>query len=60
MKFFLSSRLVQKGGRALGNVVLGVQHLLMKAAIAISLKLCLYTAQILLSASDKERTGEAL
>ena len=60
MKFFLSSRLVQKGGRVLGNVVLSTQHLLMKATVAISLKLCLYTAQVLLSASDRERTGESL
>lgn len=70
MNLFLSSRLIQKGGRSLGSVVcsaiLSVQHLLMKAAIAFSLKLCLYTAQVLLNAStNKERprssaVGDAL
>jgi hypothetical protein len=32
-----------------------IQHLVMKAAVAISLKLCIFTAQVLLNASSQSR-----
>ncbi|MEL6552347.1 MAG: hypothetical protein AAFQ63_02610 [Cyanobacteria bacterium J06621_11] len=59
MKNFLSSRLIQQSSSILGKVASSVQHLLMKAAVAISLKLCLYTARVLLNAAGQGQSREA-
>jgi len=60
MKSLLSSRLIQSLGLGFGYCVSSVQHLLMKAAVAVSLKLCLFTARILLNASARSQAGPAL
>ncbi len=36
-----------------------LQHLLMRAAVATSLKLCLFTARTLLSSTPKQRAGQS-
>ncbi len=56
MKSILSSRLIQSLGRGLGYCVSSLQHLLMRAAVAISLKLCLFTARTLLNASARPQS----
>ena len=40
---------------ALGNSVSYLQHLVMKAAVAVSLKLCIFTARVLLGSSQPAR-----
>lgn len=60
MKSILSSRLVQTFTSSLGRCVSFAQHLLMKAAVAISLKLCWFAARILLNAPARSQAGSAL
>ncbi len=60
MNSILSSRLVQSLNAGLGHCVSLLQHLLMKAAVAISLKLCWFTARILLNGSAGKRAGSTL
>jgi hypothetical protein len=50
---FLSNRLFRPLKSGLARCVYLFQHLLMKAAVAFSLKLCLFTARILLGANDR-------
>ena len=40
---------------ALANAVSYVQHLVMKVAVAASLKLCIFTARVLLGSSEPAR-----
>lgn len=40
---------------ALGNSVSYLQHLVMKVAVAASLKLCIFTARVLLDSSQPAR-----
>ncbi len=47
---------VQKG---LFGSVSYVQHLLMKAAVATSLKLCLFTARVLLGSTSKQQPSQS-
>ncbi|MEM6869001.1 MAG: hypothetical protein AAF528_11545 [Cyanobacteria bacterium P01_C01_bin.121] len=66
MKSFLSSRLVQGvcnglAHRVAAGISAGVsvlQHLCMKAAVAISLKLCMFTARVLLGAAEQNRSEQ--
>ena len=60
MKSILSSRLVQSLSNCFGTYASYLQHLLMKAAVVISLKLCWVTARILLKGSARRRAGSAL
>ncbi len=53
MKSFLLNRLVLPFTRGLANCLYSLQHLLMKAAVAFSLKLCLFTARVLLGAGNR-------
>ena len=41
--------------QALGNSVSYLQHLVMKVAVAASLKLCIFTARVLLGSSQSAR-----
>ena len=40
---------------ALGNGISYLQHLVMKVAVAASLKLCIFTARILMNSSPAQR-----
>ena len=60
MKSILSSRLVQSFSTGFGYSASFLQHLLMKAAVAISLKLCWFTARVLLNSSARNRAESAL
>jgi hypothetical protein len=53
MKSFFLNRLVLPLTSGLANGMYSLQHLLMKAAVAFSLKLCLFTARVLLNADDR-------
>ncbi len=43
---------------ALVNSVAYVQHLVMKVAVAVSLKLCIFTAHVLLGSSESARQAD--
>ncbi len=47
---------------ALGGCLSYLQHVLMKAAVAVSLQLCLFAARILLNSGEsaREQTGQSL
>ncbi len=60
MNPILSSRLVQSFNASLSRCASSLQHLLMKAAVAVSLKLCWFAARILLNASARYRAGSVL
>ncbi len=59
MNSILSSRLIQSFSNGLGYCVSALQHLLMKAAVAISLKLCMFTARVLLNSTGRNQPGSA-
>lgn len=59
MKFLLNGRLVQSVAKALGYCAHYAQHVLMKAAVAVSLKLCLFTARTLLQSSAQEQASQS-
>jgi len=59
MKLFLDSRLVKPVIAGLGSCIHHVQHIVMKAAVAVSLKLCLFTARLLLDSSARNRAGQS-
>ncbi|MGB3790261.1 MAG: hypothetical protein WA949_19790 [Phormidesmis sp.] len=59
MNSTLSSRLVQLDA-SLGRCVSFLQRQSMKAAVAVSLKLCWFTARVLLNGSARSRAGSAL
>lgn len=59
MNIFLSSRLIQAFGNGFVNCVSVVQQVCMKAAVTVSLKLCLFTVRVLLGSSDRNRAGQA-
>ncbi len=60
MKSILSSRLAQSFSNGLSYCVSAVQHLLMRVAVAILLKLCLFTARVLLNPASRSQTGPAV
>lgn len=55
MKSFLLNRLVRPIKSGLAGCLYSLQHLLMKAAVAFSLKLCLLTARVLLGADTRSQ-----
>ncbi len=59
MSSILSSRLVQSCFNGLGYCVSALQRLLMRAAVFISLKLCLFTVRVLLNSTGRNQTGSA-
>lgn len=60
MKLILSNRLVQSFVANLGNCASFLQHLLMRAAVAISLKLCWFAARVLLKSSARTQASSTL
>ncbi|KPQ32901.1 MAG: hypothetical protein HLUCCA11_20225 [Phormidesmis priestleyi Ana] len=56
MKSYLSNQLVRPLQSGLLRCASSVQHLLMKAAVAFSLKLCLFTAKVLLGSNSKSNS----
>jgi len=60
MKTFLSSRLVQGFSAGLFGCVSAAQHLCMKAAVAVSLKLCMFTVRVLLGAAARDGARQAV
>ncbi|MEM6599537.1 MAG: hypothetical protein AAF810_13970 [Cyanobacteria bacterium P01_D01_bin.36] len=63
MKTFLSSRLIPSLAAGITSQLVrgasAVQHLCMKTAVAVSLKLCLFTARVLLNSSARGQAGRA-
>lgn len=59
MKTFLHSRLVKGFGGGLVNCASAMQHLCMRVAVALSLKLCMFTARVLLGSSARSRAEQA-
>ncbi len=55
MKSFFLTRLLRPLASGLASCLSSLQHLLMKAAVAFSLKLCLFTARVLLGADTRTR-----
>ncbi|MGB3297316.1 MAG: hypothetical protein WBA76_03525 [Phormidesmis sp.] len=55
MKGFFFNRLISSFQKGLGLCIAALQHLLMKAAVAVSLKLCLFTARVLMGAKSSSR-----
>ena len=52
-------RLVRGLMRGLSFGIHAVQHALMRMAISFSLKLCLFTARVLLSSAERRRASES-
>ena len=55
MKSSFLNQLIRRFHRGLVGCVSSLQHLLMRAAVAASLKLCLFTARVLLGSSAGSR-----
>ena len=60
MNIFLSSRLVRPFAQAVGACVSATGHVLMRGAVSVSLKLCLFTARVLLNSSANSQPTQAL
>ena len=59
MKAFLDSRLIKPVMKGVQLCAYTAGHLLMKAAIAVSLKLCMFTARVLMGPSTQSRTSQS-
>ncbi|MEL6354561.1 MAG: hypothetical protein AAFR58_22835 [Cyanobacteria bacterium J06627_28] len=57
MTSLFDSRLVKPVLRGLSSSIYAVQHALMKVAIAFSLKLCLFTARVLMGSAERRQAG---
>ncbi|MEL6603589.1 MAG: hypothetical protein AAFP20_10245 [Cyanobacteria bacterium J06614_10] len=59
MQTFPASRLTTSFFTAIRSGIGAIQHVLMKAAVAISLKLCLFTARVLLNAYSRQGASQS-
>jgi hypothetical protein len=59
MKTIRINALVRPLTRGLTACVSGIQHLLMKAVLAASVQLCLFTARVLLDANKDQQASQS-